>query len=168
MENLCDMNTLPYRYKTRNYRYVGGSYGKCTQKKIMEELIKYGPLIVSFAVDYNFMLYKKGIYHSVDENSWIIKNLMKPEWIKVDHSVLLVGWGEDKVTKQKYWIAQNTWGTNWGEDGFFRMRRGTDEYGIESICEAADPYIIDNKSGREIFPPKNLDDLNNDEADKNA
>ena len=32
------------------------------------------------------------------------------------------------------------------------MRRGTDEFGIESICEVASPIIIDNRTGKELSP----------------
>jgi hypothetical protein len=32
------------------------------------------------------------------------------------------------------------------------MRKGTDEFGIESICEVADPLIIDNKTGNNLTP----------------
>jgi cathepsin C len=119
----------------------------------MEEVYKNGPVVVSFEPDYNFMMYKSGIYHSIDSKTWINKGLPKPEWQKVDHSVLLVGWGEESDTGEKYWIIQNTWGPQWGENGFFRMKRGTDEYGIESICEAAYPLIIDNRTGRQLPLP---------------
>lgn len=115
---------------------------------MMKELYEKGPFVVSFEPDYNFMMYKSGIYHSIDEKTWISRGMPKPEWEKVDHSVLLVGWGEDEDTKEKYWIIQNTWGPQWGENGYFRMRRGLDEFGIESICEAADPIVIEQLTNR--------------------
>jgi cathepsin C len=146
LKNTCDMNNLPYIYKASNYHYVGGSYGKCSEKLMMEEVYSNGPIVVSFEPDYNFMMYKNGIYHSINEQTWINNALPRPEWEKVDHSVLLVGWGEEENTGEKYWIIQNTWGPAWGEEGFFRMKRGTDEFGIESICETATPLIIDNKT----------------------
>lgn len=39
---------------------------------------------------------------------------------------------------------QNTWGEDWGENGFFKLKRGTDESAIESLGEAADPIIIND------------------------
>lgn len=59
--------------------------------------------------------------------------------------------GIDQPSGEKYWLIQNTWGPAWGEEGFFRMKRGDDEFGIESICEVADPIIIDNLNGGKIL-----------------
>ena len=148
------MSKLPFVYKVNDFKYIGGSYGQCSEKKMMDELYKNGPIVISFEPDYNFMMYKSGVYHAIDDNTWIKRGLAKPEWEKVDHSVLLVGWGVDKRTGEKFWILQNTWGQNWGENGFFRLRRGTDELGVESICESGTPVKIDNKRKIELIPHK--------------
>jgi len=42
--------------------------------------------------------------------------------------------------------VQNTWGTDWGMDGYMYFKRGTDVGGIESIASSADPYIIRRNS----------------------
>jgi cathepsin C len=122
---------------------------------MMKELYENGPFVVSFEPDYNFMFYQSGVFHSVENIPGVdIPLFKKPEWEKVDHSVLLVGWGEDPVTGEKYWLVQNTWGPDWGENGFFRIRRGTDESAIESICEAGTPIIVDNKTKLSLMADK--------------
>lgn len=95
------------------------------------------------------MWYKSGVYHSPVQDLWVFQDDKKPEWEKVDHSVLLYGWGEEKG--EKYWELQNTWGDNWGEHGHFRMRRGVDDSAIESLAEAAMPTIINKGEARKSF-----------------
>merc|ERR1719313_2202464 len=80
------------------------------------------------------MYYKSGIYKHTSEN-------MNTPWVKVDHAVLMIGWGEevskekDPVTKLEkktpYWVVQNSWGSDWGENGTIRMIRGENESGVE-------------------------------------
>jgi len=47
----------------------------------------------------------------------------------LDHGVTLVGY--EKATDA--WIVKNSWGANWGEDGYVRIKRATDGYGICGI-----------------------------------
>ena len=107
---------------------------------MIEELYNNGPLVISFEPAYDFMYYSGGIYHSVDQSQWMRDGDKRPEWKKVDHSALLYGWGEENG--DKYWTIKNTWGKDWGENGSFRMRRGTDESAVEIMAEIADPYIV--------------------------
>lgn len=43
-----------------------------------------------------------------------------------DHYVTIIGWGPD------YWLIKNSWGTEWGENGFGRMARGVNLRGINN------------------------------------
>lgn len=127
----------------KNYYYVGGAYGLTNEQNLMQDLMTNGPIVVSFEPDYSFMSYKSGIY-DFNKTTWLNANASKPEWQKVDHSVLLIGWGEETLSdgrKAKYWELQNSWGQHWGESGFVRFRRGIDLNGIESIGEAAIPSL---------------------------
>lgn len=147
-ENSCEkkcINELDQQrvYKVQNYKYLGGSYGKCSEELLMKELSENGPVVVSFEPDYHFMMYRKGVYKSPSQGKWVTKKLAKPEWEKVDHSVTLVGWGYDEELKVKYWLLLNSWGKHWGEDGYFKMVRGSDHMGIESICEVGDITYVD-------------------------
>lgn len=52
-------------------------------------------------------------------------------WTNVNHSVVVVGWGQDDE-ENKYWIVRNSYGTKWGQNGDFLIRRGQDDLGFES------------------------------------
>ncbi|XP_070826349.1 dipeptidyl peptidase 1 [Chaetodon trifascialis] len=121
------------RVYTAEYGYVGGFYGGCSEMAMMKELVKNGPMAVALEVYPDFMHYKEGIYHH--------SGLADPfnPFELTNHAVLLVGYGRCHMTGQKYWIVKNSWGANWGEDGYFRIRRGSDECAIESIAVAAKP-----------------------------
>ncbi|XP_053605878.1 putative cysteine proteinase CG12163 [Plodia interpunctella] len=51
---------------------------------------------------------------------------------KKDHSVLIVGYGTYVSDDQKvpYWIIKNSWGTSWGDKGFYYLVRGRNACGI--------------------------------------
>lgn len=45
----------------------------------------------------------------------------------------------DKSTKKPYWLVSNSWGTIWGENGFFKIVRGINHCGIEDAILAGLP-----------------------------
>lgn len=87
-------------------------------RQMQLELMKNGPGVVGFEVHDDFQMYSSGVYKKSAG--------AKPRgW----HAVMLVGWGEEK--DGKYWLVQNSWGTNVGERGMWKMLRGTNDVRME-------------------------------------
>lgn len=103
-------------------RYYVESYGVITEKgelPIMNELYARGPLACSMATPTEFD------YGYIGEVATDPTNATN-----VDHVVEIVGWGEEDG--MKYWLARNSWGTYWGDLGFFKVQRGVNALQIEA------------------------------------
>jgi len=128
----------------------------------MKELISRGPIVADIEAPMSFSYYKTGVFSDEAElslqklkddekdlyddlkdedhiSSLTLKEL-SIQWQLLNHSIFIVGWGvEDGV---KYWICRNSYGPNWGEEGHFRLRRGADDFGVESEPSAYMPKLL--------------------------
>lgn len=135
--NACDYSKNKKKYTVSKWGYLGGAYGKTTEADILKELRARGPIPGNILVHWTFSYYKNGIFSTKPlkrNNDAISKFTLLDSgrtWAKVEHSITLVGYGEENGVK--YWIGMNTWGTNWGENGFFKIFRGENELEIESM-----------------------------------
>jgi C1A family cysteine protease len=87
---------------------------------VKQALLDYGPLFVSMnASATGFSLYSGGVFEY---------------WVSAatNHAVLLVGWDDSLAHSHGTgaWIAKNSWGTSWGESGYFKIA-----YGSANFCE---------------------------------
>ncbi|KAG8365997.1 hypothetical protein BUALT_Bualt17G0030200 [Buddleja alternifolia] len=72
---------------------------------------------------------------------------------ELDHGVAVVGYGTT-LDGTKYWIVKNSWGTEWGEQGYLRMQRDVDaEEGLCGIAMQAS-YPVKQSSDNPKPPPK--------------
>jgi cathepsin B len=91
-------------------------------KNIKKEIFENGPVETGFKVYQDFIQYKSGVYRHTSGG------------MLGGHAVEIVGWSFDQ--DGEYWICKNSWGTAWGEEGYFRIAFG--QCGIDSTvysCE---------------------------------
>ncbi|KAM3361619.1 cathepsin B-like protease 2 isoform X2 [Capsicum galapagoense] len=107
-------------YSVNAYRISRDPYS------IMAEIYENGPVEVSFTVYQDFAHYKSGVYKHITGKSM------------GGHAVKLIGWGTSEQGED-YWLIANSWNRGWGDDGYFKIRRGTNECGIEHDVVAGLP-----------------------------
>lgn len=123
----------PPTYMASNYSYVGGYYGNCGEAAMMQEIYERGPIPVAFDAPSSLFYYTGGVYTGADPPHEGVSQPHMRRWEKTNHAVVAVGWGETE-SNEKFWIIKNTWGKQFGENGYFRIKRGVDECGIESMA----------------------------------
>ena len=110
-ENTCQKDNCESVIKILNYSLVPQN-----NEYILKKYVNKQP--VSVAIQANkrsFQLYKSGVYDDLDCGT------------ELDHGVLLIGYGYDKNYDMDYWIIKNSWGKNWGENGYIRIKRNIDD-----------------------------------------
>ncbi|KAG6777888.1 hypothetical protein POTOM_017729 [Populus tomentosa] len=130
--------------KEEDYPYTGTDRGTCKfdkskiaasvsnfsvvsldEDQIAANLVKNGPLAV--AINAVFMqTYIGGV-----SCPYICSR-------RLDHGVLLVGYGSAgyspvRMKDKPYWIIKNSWGEKWGENGFYKICRGRNVCGVDSM-----------------------------------
>ncbi|KAA8529670.1 hypothetical protein F0562_034230 [Nyssa sinensis] len=76
---------------------------------------------------------------------------------ELDHGVAVVGYGTT-LDGTKYWLVKNSWGPEWGEEGYIRMQRGIDaEEGLCGIAmEASYPIKLSSDNPKRAYPKDEL------------
>lgn len=91
-------------------RWMVSEYGRVTGRDQMKaEIAARGPIACGVMVTEKFMNYTGGVYAEHNDN------------FDIDHAISVAGWGVDSDTGIEYWIVRNSWGTPWGEEGWFRI-----------------------------------------------
>ena len=134
-------------YRCIHYYVVPGiPQDKGDESFIRHNIFHWGPLATGMQIYPDFYDFdaKKDVYQWNGRGSMIS-----------GHAVVIVGWGKDKKTGQPYWIIRNTWGTEWGMGGYFRMARGINNCKIEENCIGCIPDFFYPKGynfGKEKYP----------------
>jgi len=108
MDGNCGRGTPTTNYFATDWGVVdpSGDINKIPSiPAIKEAICLYGPLAASVWVDGTFQNYANGVYEG------ITSNYTDP---KTNHAILIVGWDDNRNA----WLIKNSWGTDWGEDGY--------------------------------------------------
>jgi cathepsin F len=115
---VAQTRTCKYDKSKAIYKFSNWSMIPSDEEKMRQALYDMGPL--SIAVDAeNWSYYSGGIY-----TGYCTTNL--------DHGVTLVGWGSQNG--KPYWIIKNSWGKDWGLNGYIWLERNTNKCGINKYC----------------------------------
>ena len=94
----------------------------------MYEILTQGPVQAVIRVHTDLFMYGSGVYRLTD---------LARDRLAGYQAVKIVGWGVEGATR--YWTVANTWGQDWGEGGYFRIVRGSNECGVEENVVGAWP-----------------------------
>ncbi|XP_045873395.1 cathepsin W [Meles meles] len=144
---LASEKDYPFRGNLKRHKCLASNYKKVAwiqdfimlqnnEQTMAEYLAAHGPITVTINMKL-LQQYKKGVIKAIPATC---------DPYLVDHSVLLVGFGKTKSTERRrakgghsrthphrpipYWILKNSWGAEWGEEGYFRLHRGSNTCGI--------------------------------------
>jgi len=117
-------------YAVKHYNnWKAADHGRISGVANMKrEIHERGPIACLIGVTDDFYNnYKGGVYSSNVDQS-------------LNHVIIVTGWGRN-ATDGEYWIGRNSWGTYWGESGYFRIKTGGNNLNIEESCNWATPEL---------------------------
>ncbi|MBI9069959.1 MAG: hypothetical protein JEY94_00075 [Melioribacteraceae bacterium] len=89
-------------------------------------ILEHGPVVTHMTMFRDLDYYKRGVYVYDGKAAAVY-----------GHIILIVGWKNDSSVKNGgYWIIKNSWGTGWGESGFFRIAYDEAETALYYVCTA--------------------------------
>jgi C1A family cysteine protease len=95
---------LRAKAKIKEWAYIRGATGGAPSiEQLKTAIMTYGPIAAT--VNASFTSYAGGIYSACNRSS-------------VNHMVNIEGWDDETQS----WIMRNSWGSNWGEDGYMRIK----------------------------------------------
>uniref|UniRef100_A0A6C0BMZ7 Peptidase C1A papain C-terminal domain-containing protein n=1 Tax=viral metagenome TaxID=1070528 RepID=A0A6C0BMZ7_9ZZZZ len=141
----CLDGTPAKQYRCAIYYTLGSE----DELSIQREIYAHGPVTTSFRIYADFYTFspRSQVYQSNEQGE-----------ILGGHAVYLVGWGESP-DEGKYWWVANSFGPQWGLEGYFKMVRGVNNCGLEANVVGALPdfftgdveYVPRDSDFRELY-----------------
>ena len=139
---------------------------------IKREIMKNGPVVSSMEVYTDFLSYKSGIYTKGED---------VPKFSGY-HTIKIVGWGVEDGSEEepnkggKYWIIENSWGEDWGLNGYAKIAEGQklffEQYAYSILTkkqteEMKENYERKQKAASDAQKTNDVPDMNLDDDDVN-
>ncbi len=88
---------------------------------IKRQIIEEGPVIAMMNAYTDYLTYHDGVYYPAQGAfKFNGQNILK-----------VIGWGKD--ASGEYWIVEQAWGEDWGQNGYAKVLGGKQEVGIDMI-----------------------------------
>lgn len=89
----------------------------------LETLVCNGPVSISLRINDCIKNYQKGVIYDGPDSDCGCSTVPS-----TNHDAVLIGFGIDRFSPKckGYWLIKNNWGSDWGEDGFFRLCKEDD------------------------------------------
>lgn len=136
--SVCTNGDPPRYWMAEQYYTIGeGEINDATVREIKLEIMKWGPVAAGFHVFDDFLTdYKDGtkVYTHPKKNQKSIGG----------HAIRIVGWGEEVTEGRevKYWIIANSWGREWGDNGYGKIEIMIPEIQLERNTVSVWPQIL--------------------------
>jgi C1A family cysteine protease len=102
---------------------------------IKNRVLNHGPVATTFTVYDDFRYYTGGCYEHEGNDP-------------INHAVVIIGWNDSMCSGEGAWLVKNSWGTDWGLDGYFYIKYGTCNVGYSTQAvyyyEGTDISYIDH------------------------
>jgi len=116
-----DGRTAMHVFRARTFGSVLASEKDGGSEEVLKYVLyKFGPVAAGFDIYPDFL-------HPYDGKTIYQHEEVPGETSSGGHAIRIVGWGGGPGTSEPipYWIIANSWGPQWGDEGYFKMKRGT-------------------------------------------
>lgn len=139
--SMCVDKVTPPRYwmSEEYYTIEMSEVTETVVREIKLEIMKWGPVAAGFQVFDDFLSdYKDG--------TSVYTHPKKEQKTLGGHAIRIVGWGEDVVDGRtvQYWIVANSWGKEWGDNGYGKIEIAIPELQLEQNVVSVWPQILDS------------------------
>jgi predicted secreted protein len=115
----------PHKLASKTYVYPSNIHSIPPVDILRQAILDHGPISVDMCAGPTFQSLDNGYMLIGDESDHC------PYSSGINHAVILVGWFENP-TYGGFWIVKNSWGTDWGTDGYGYIKWGISHIGYEA------------------------------------